>query len=160
MARAKQAVPEGYQTVTPILTLDDAKKAIAWYVKALGAEELSRSDGPDGKVMHAEIRVGTSKIMLHDAMMGNKSPKDLGGSPAGLWLFVDDCDAVFNRAVAAGAQVTMPIADQFWGDRCGNIKDPFGFGWAIATRKEDLTREEMDRRAADFFKQMASQPQK
>ena len=155
MAKAKKAIPEGYLTVTPILTLDECRKAIDWYKQAFGAEELACSLGPDGKVMHAEIRIGNARIMLHDAMMGAKGPKALGGSPAGLWVFVEDCDSLFNRAVTAGATVRMAMADQFWGDRCGTLTDPFGFGWSIATRKEDLTRPEMEQRQAEFFKQMA-----
>ena len=157
MAKAKKAVPEGFHTVTASLTLDECAAAIDWYKKALGAEELSRSPGPDGKLMHAEIRIGDSRVMLNDAVMGSKGPKALGGSPAALWIYVEDCDALFNRAVAAGGQVTMPVGDQFWGDRCGSIVDPFGYRWSFATHKEDLTREEMQRRQADFFKQLASQ---
>ena len=156
--KAKRAVPEGYHNVTPQLTLDHAAEAIDWYKKALGAEEISRSVGPDGKIMHAEIRIGDSRIMLNDALMGAKGPAAYGGSPASLWLFVEDCDALFNRAVGAGAKVGMPIADQFWGDRMGNVADPYGYTWSIATRKEDLTLEEMNRRAAEFFKQFAQQP--
>lgn len=156
MAKAKSPIPEGFQTVTPSLTLDDARKAMDWYQKALGAEVLSIADMPDGKVAHAEIRIGTSKIMLHDAMMGMKGPKEFGGSPAGLWLYVEDCDALFNRAVEAGvAEVGMPLADQFWGDRSGSFKDPFGYTWTIATHKEDLTPEEMEQRQNEFFAQMA-----
>jgi len=160
MAKAKKAVPEGYQTVTPMLTFDECRKAIDWYKQALGAEELSCSTGPDGKVMHAEIRIGDTRMMVHDAMMGNKGPKELGGSPAGLWVFVEDCDTLFKRAAAAGATVRMLMDDQFWGDRCGTLTDPFGYGWSIATRKEDLTRAEMDQRAAEFFKQMGAGPKK
>jgi PhnB protein len=157
MAKAKKAVPEGFHTVTPQLTLDNAAQAIDWYKKALGAEELSRAPGPDGKLMHAEIKIGDSKIMVNDAVMGNKGPKMLGGSPASLWLYVDDCDALFNRAVGAGAQVRMPVADQFWGDRCGTVADPHGYSWTIATHKEDLTREEIEKRQEEFFKQFAQQ---
>ena len=157
MAKAKKAVPDGFHTVTPQLTLDNAAEAIAWYKKALGAEELSRAPGPDGKLMHAEIKIGDSKIMLNDAVMGNKGPGMLGGSPAALWLYVEDCDAVFNRAVGAGAQVRMPLGDQFWGDRCGNVTDPHGYSWTIATHKEDLTREEIEQRQEEFFKQFAQQ---
>jgi PhnB protein len=155
MAKAKKSVPEGFHTVTPQLTIDNAAQAIDWYKKALGAEELSRAPGPDGKLMHAEIKIGDSKIMLNDAVMGNKGPKMLGGSPASLWLYVDDCDALFNRAVGAGAQIHMPIGDQFWGDRCGNVIDPHGYSWTIATHKEDLTREEIEKRQEEFFKQFA-----
>ena len=160
MAKAKKAVPEGFHTVTPQLTLDDAVAAIEWYKKALGAEELSRAAGPDGKIMHAELRIGDSRIMLNDAMMGGKGPKAIGGSPASLWIYVDDCDALFNRAVAAGAQVLGgpmgQMQDQFWGDRCGTFKDPEGYTWTIATRKEDLTREEMDQRQAEWMKSFAA----
>ena len=158
MANAKKAVPDGYHTITPQLTLDDAPRAIDWYKKALGAEELSRSIGPDGKIMHAELRIGDSRIMVNDAVMGGKGPKATGGSPASLWVYVEDCDAVFNRAVDAGAQVRMPMADQFWGDRFGAFVDPHGYAWSIATHKEDLTREEIERRQAEFFKQFAQQP--
>src|SRR5438105_15108240 len=105
MAKARKAVPEGHYTVTPQLTLDNAAQAIDWYKKGLGAEEVARAVGPDGKIMHAEIRVGNSLIMLNDAMMGAKGPKALGGSPISLWVYVEDCDALFNRAVAAGAEV-------------------------------------------------------
>ena len=105
--------------------------------------------------MHAELKIGDSRFMMNDVMMGAKGPKDFGGSPASLWLYVTDCDALFNRAVSAGAEVRMPLADQFWGDRGGAIADPAGYTWWISTRKEDLTREELNQRAADFFKQMA-----
>ena len=160
MSKAKHAVPEGHHTVTPQLTLDRAVEALEWYKKALGAEEISRAVGPDGKIMHAEIRIGDSRIMLNDAMGGGKGPKALGGSPASLWVYVEDCDAVFNRAVAAGAQVPDGpmgrVADQFWGDRCGMFTDPHGYRWTIATHKEDLTPQEMDQRAAEFFKSQAA----
>ena len=156
MARAKQAIPDGYHTVTPVLTFDDTRKAIDWYEKALGAKRGGVHEGPDGKVAHAEIRIGDSPIMLNDAMMGSKSPKTLGGSPASLWIYVEDCDALYNRALKAGAEVGgMPMGDQFWGDRCGQLKDPFGFTWTIATHKEDLTPEEMEQRQNEFFAQMA-----
>jgi PhnB protein len=157
MAKAKKAVPEGFHTVTPQLTFDNAAQAIEWYKQALGAQELSRAPGPDGKIMHAELRIGDSKIMLNDAVMGNKGPKMLGGSPASLWLYVEDCDTLFNRAVNAGGQVRMPMADQFWGDRCGSVSDPHGYSWTIATHKEDLTREEIEQRQEQFFKQFAQQ---
>jgi len=148
MAQAKKAVPDGHYTVTPVLTLDRAADAIDWYKKALGAEEVSRSLAPDGKIAHAEIRIGNSPIMLHDAMMGGKGPLELGGSPASLWIYIENCDALFNRAVAAGAQVTMPMGDQFWGDRCGMLTDPHGYSWSIATHKEDVSDDEIARRMA------------
>src|SRR5262245_40194616 len=154
MAKAKEAVPAGLHTVTPVLTFDDSTKAIDWYRRALGAEEISCSKGPDGQVMHADIRIGDSRIMLHDARMGQKSAAQTGGSPASLWLYVENCDALFNQAVAAGATVQMPLGDQFWGDRFGAINDPFGYSWAIATHKEDLTNEEMQQRQAEWMKTM------
>ena len=161
MAKARSPIPEGFHSVTPQLVFDEAAKAIDWYKKALGAEEKSRALGPDGKIMHAEIQIGDSRIMLNDAMGGGRSAKTIGGSPVGFWIYVQDCDALFNRAVAAGAQVAPgpmgQLQDQFWGDRTGTITDPFGYQWSIATRKEDLTREEMDRRAQEFFKQFAQQ---
>jgi PhnB protein len=162
MSKAKSAIPEGHHTVTPQLTLDNAVQAIEWYKKALGAEEMSRAVGPDGMIMHAEVRIGDSRIMLNDAMMGGKGPKAMGGSPASLWVYVENCDALFDRAVAAGAQVPPgpmgQVADQFWGDRCGTFTDPHGYRWTIATHKEDLTPQEMQQRQADWMKQFASQP--
>jgi PhnB protein len=155
MAKAAKAVPDGYYTITPQLTLDNAAQTIDWYKRALGADEVSRSVGPDGKIMHAELKIGNSRFMMNDVMMGGKGPQAFGGSPAALWLFVENSDALFNRAVGAGAKVQMPMADQFWGDRAGAVADPAGYTWWIATRKEDLTPAEMQQRAAEFFKQMA-----
>jgi PhnB protein len=161
MAKAKNAVPAGHYTVTPQLTLDNAAAAIDWYKKGLGAEEVSRATGPDGKIMHAEIRVGNSLIMLHDPMGGAKGPDAFGGSPASLWLYVDNCDELFNRAVKAGAKTSSgpmgQMADQFWGDRCGTITDPHGYVWTIATHKEDLTPQEMKQRQDEWMKQFAGQ---
>lgn len=159
MSKAKSPVPEGFHTVTPQLTLDNAAQAIEWYKSALGATENSRALGPDGKVMHADLTIGNSHVMLNDAMMGGKGPQALGGSPASLWLYVDDCDALFNRAVAAGGQVALgpmgALQDQFWGDRSGSFTDPHGYRWTIATHKEDLTPEEMDQRQAEWMKSFA-----
>ncbi len=159
MARAKSPIPEGFHTVTTQLTFDDnAAQAIDWYKRALGAEEVSRHTGPDGKIMHAEVRIGDSRILLNDAMGGGKGPKGVGGSPASLWVYVDNCDALFNRAVGAGAQVWGPmgqLSDQFWGDRSGTFNDPFGYRWTIATHKEDLTERELEQRSAEFKKQFA-----
>ena len=154
MAKAAKAVPSGYHTITPQLTLDNAAQTIDWYKRALGAEEVSRDVGPDGKIMHAELKIGDSRFMMHDAMMGGKGPRAFGGSPASLWLFVEDCDAVFNRATGAGGKVEKPMEDQFWGDRAGAVTDPAGYTWWIATRKEDLTEAELQQRAAEFFKHM------
>jgi uncharacterized glyoxalase superfamily protein PhnB len=155
MAKAANPVPKGYSTVTPVLTLEDTRKAIEWYKKVLNAEELSISAGPDGKVMHAAIRIGNSHLMLHDEMMGSKGPRTLGGSPVDLWLYVDDCDAVFKRAVDAGAVAKVPVSDQFWGDRWGVFTDPFGLEWSVATHKEDLTKEEIESRQNELFAGMA-----
>jgi PhnB protein len=160
MAKAKSPIPDGYHTVTPQLTLDNAAQAIDWYKKALSAEEVSRAVGPDGKIMHAEIRIGNSRIMVNDPMMGAKGPKALGGSPASLWVYVEDCDKLFNQAVSAGAKI-LPgmgqLQDQFWGDRSGSFSDPQGYQWTIATHKEDLTPQEMKQRQDEFMKQFATQ---
>jgi PhnB protein len=158
MAKAAKPVPEGYHTITPQLTLDNAAQTIEWYKKAFGATELSRSAGPDGKIMHAEIKIGDSRVMVNDTMQGYKGPRAIGGSPASLWVYVADADALFNRAVSAGAKVQMPLDNQFWGDRGGAVADPEGYTWWIATRKEDFTPAEMKQRAEEFFKQMANQP--
>ena len=156
MAKAAKPVPQGFHTITPHLVLDNAAQTIDWYKTALGAQEISRSVGPDGKIMHAELSFGDSRIMVNDPMMGVKGPQALGGSPASLWLYVENSDALFNRAVGAGAKVQVPLADQFWGDRGGAIADPNGYTWWIATRTEDLTQVEIQQRAAEFFKQMAA----
>ena len=162
MAKAKTAVPAGHHTVTPHLILDNAAQALDWYKKALGAEEVARAAGPDGKIMHAEIRLGNSLIMLNDAMGGAKGPKAFGGSPASLWVYVEDCDSLFKKAVSAGARVAPgpmgQMQDQFWGDRAGTFTDPEGYQWTIATRKEDLTPQEMKQRMDDFMKNFAAQP--
>jgi PhnB protein len=160
MARAKKPVPDEYHTITPSLTLDNAAQAIDWYTRALGAKEIERIAGPDGKIMHAELQIGSSRLMVNDPMMGYQGPLAMGGSPAAFYVYVEDCDAVFNRAVGEGAKV-LPgmgqLADQFWGDRSGSFTDPFGYRWTIATRKEDLTREEIDQRMAVWMKQFTEQ---
>ena len=155
MAKAAKPVPDGFHTITAQLTLENAAQTIDWYKKALGAEEVNRSVGPDGKIMHAELKIGDSRFMVNDVMPSSKGPKAYGGSPASLWLFVENSDALFNRAVGAGGKVQMPLADQFWGDRGGAIADPEGYTWWIATHKEDLTQAEIRQRAEEFFKQMA-----
>jgi PhnB protein len=156
---AKTAVPDGFSTVTAQLTLDNAPEAIDWYKKALGADEVARDLAPDGRILHAEVRIGNSRIMLNDAMMGGKGPHAMGGSPVSLWVYVEDCDALFNRAVAAGGQIAMggmgAMADQFWGDRCGTFVDPHGYKWTIASHKEDLTPEEMKARQDAWMEQFA-----
>jgi PhnB protein len=150
-------MPEGYSSVTPQLTLDDAAESIEWYKKGLGAKELGRSEGPDGKIVHAELQFGNARVIVNDVIPGHgKGPKGFGGSPAHLWLYVDDSDAVFNRAVNAGASVQVPIADQFWGDRAGALLDPAGYVWWIATHQEDLSRAEIERRGEEAFRQPAA----
>ena len=160
MAKAKNPIPPGFHTVTPQLTMENAAAALDWYQKALGAEETARAVGPDGKILHAEIRIGDSVIMLNDDMMGGgHTPKALGGSAASLWVYVPDCDALFKRAVAAGAKVwggaMGQMQDQFWGDRSGTFEDPEGYRWTIATRKEELTPQEMQQRQDEFMRRFA-----
>ena len=153
MAKAASPVPAGFHTLIPQLTLDNAADTIEWYKRALGAREVSRGLGPDGKIMHAEIVIGSSHFFVNDAMMGMRGPQAMGGSPASFWLYVEDSDALFNRAVAAGAKVQMPMDNQFWGDRAGSIADPGGYSWWIATRKEDLAPDELKRRAEKAMQQ-------
>jgi PhnB protein len=157
MTRAKSPIPNGYYSVTPQLTLDNAAEAIDWYKKALGAEEMGRMKDDEGRVMHAEIRIGNSRLMLNDVMTG-KGPKAFGGSPASFYVYVEDADSLFNRAIAAGGRVhgnMGALADQFWGDRSGTLLDPFGYQWTIATRKEDLTPQEMEQRRSAWMKTTA-----
>jgi len=143
-----KAIPDGYHSVTPYLIIEGASKAIDFYKDAFGAVELFRMAGPDGRVAHAEIKIGDSPIMLADEHleMDVRSPTALGNTPVGLMIYVEDCDAVYNQAVAAGAKVLKPLMDQFYGDRNGTVVDPFGHKWTIATHKEDVSPEEMDRR--------------
>jgi len=150
MTMTVKPIPEGYHSVTPYLIFSGASDAIAFYKKALGAEEVTRMDGPGGRIHHAEIRIGDSHIMLADEHpeIGAVSPKTIGGSPVSIHLYVEDVDAAVERAVAAGAKLVRPVADQFYGDRTGGVEDPFGYRWFIATHKEDLTMDEIRRRAA------------
>jgi uncharacterized glyoxalase superfamily protein PhnB len=162
MAKRAKAIPDGYHTVTPYLMVRGADRAIEFYKRAFGAEELMRMSGPDGKrIMHAEIKIGDSRIFLSEEFpeMGCRSPESLGGTASSLHLYVEDVDAAFKRAVAAGAQVKMPVADMFWGDRFGKLIDPFGHEWGMATHKEDPTPEEIRERANVFFAQMAKSQQ-
>lgn len=147
-------VPEGYHTITPYLIVDGASQAIDFYKKAFGATELYRLEGPDGKLGHAEIQIGNSRIMLADEhpQMGHKGPRALSGTPVSLLLYVDDCDAVFRKAVEAGGKVQMEMKDQFYGDRSGTLQDPFGHVWTVSTHVEDVPPEEVERRAAEMMK--------
>jgi PhnB protein len=154
-------VPAGFSTVTPHLNVRDCAQALDFYKKAFGAKETVRMPGPGGKILHAEIKIGDSHLFLADEMpeWGSKSPLMLGGTPTTICLYVEDCDALYNQALGAGATVSMPLADQFWGDRYGKLKDPFGHEWAIATHLEDLTPAEMKKRQEVAMAQMAQQPQ-
>lgn len=141
-----QPIPEGMHSVTPHLVCEGAAEAIEFYKKAFGATEGGRLPGPGGKIMHAQIRIGGSAVMLVDDFpeWGSHGPKALKGSPVTIHLYVPDVDAVFNQAVAAGATVKMPVADMFWGDRYGMLIDPFGHQWSIATHKRDVSPAEME----------------
>jgi len=157
MTKKVSRIPEGFHTITPGLVVRDAARAIDFYKRAFGAEELVRMPGPDGRgVMHAELRIGDSVLFVGDEApsMGSRSPQALGGTAVALHLYVEDVDKAFKRAIDAGAQVKMPVADMFWGDRYGKIADPFGHEWGLGTHKEDLTPAEMEKRAKAFFAQM------
>jgi PhnB protein len=155
-----KAIPEGYHSITPYLSMKDADKAIEFYKKAFGAKEIGRITMPGNKVGHAEIQIGDSRFMVAEEMpdWGNKGPKTLGGSPVGICLYVEDVDAVFKKAIEAGATVdnNMEVKDQFYGDRSGSLIDPFGHKWTIGTHIEDLSFEEMQKRSD---KMMAEQAQ-
>ena len=155
---ATQPVPEGYHTVTPYLAVEDAARAIEYYTRAFGAKEVVRMDAPGGKIGHAELEIGDSRIMLSDPFpqSSTRPPKDLGGTSFSVMMYVEDVDAAVKQAVDAGGTVSMEIADQFWGDRFGSITDPFGHVWGIATHVEDVPPEEMAERAKAAMAQMAS----
>jgi len=150
-------IPEGHHAVTPTLTVRGAANAIEFYKKAFGAQEINRFLGLDGKsIMHAEIKIGDSRIMLNDEIPQMKclSPQSLGGASSGIFLYVENADEVFNKAVSAGAKSQMPMMDAFWGDRFGSIIDPFGHVWSIATHKKDMTPDELKQAGEEFMKQM------
>jgi PhnB protein len=152
---AVKPVPDGYHTVTPYLIIKGAAKAIEFYKQAFGATELMRMPMPDGRVGHAEIRIGDSPVMMADEFpeMGARSPDALGGTPVSILLYVEDVDAMAPRAEAAGAKITRPLQDQFYGDRSCTLLDPFGHQWTISTHKEDVSPEEMKRRMESACKQ-------
>ena len=149
MAKAVKPIPEGYQAVTPYLSVAGAAQALDFYEKAFGAREIMRVESPGGKVGHAEIEIGGSRIMMADEFpdMGFRGPKSYGGSPVHIHLYVEDADRTVEQAVAAGAKVIRAVANQFYGDRSGSVEDPFGHVWHIATHMEDLTSEEIQQRA-------------
>ncbi len=152
------AIPDGCNTVNAYLVVKDPQKAISLYEKAFGGQAASCMTGPGGSIMHAEIRIGNSTIMLtqENPQWELKSPETLGGSPVSIHLYVEDCDSVFDRAVKAGFNPIFPVQDMFWGDRYGKVTDPFGFQWGIATHVEDVDEAEMTRRRDAWVAQMAN----
>jgi PhnB protein len=157
MASRVPPIPPGYHTITPYLVVQDAGKAIEFYKKAFGAVERARMPGPGGKIMHAEVKIGDSIVMLCDEMpdMLVFSPQTFKGTPVRMMVYTEDVDALFRRAVQAGATAQMPPQDMFWGDRFGKLKDPFGHEWNLATHKEDLAPDEIARRQEAFFASVA-----
>ena len=153
-----ESTPAGYHTVTPSLVVRDAARAIEFYARAFGAEERERMDGPDGKVMHAEIRIGDSIIMLGEEseQWGARSPLSTNGNPGSLHLYVADADAAFDRALRAGATVRYPLEDAFWGDRYGKVVDPFGHEWGIGQRVKEMSEEEVQKAGEEWMARQAS----
>jgi uncharacterized glyoxalase superfamily protein PhnB len=152
-------IPDDYHTITPFMTVRDAVRAIDFYKQAFGAKERGVMKGPDGKVMHAELLIGDSIVMLSDEFpeFGALSPQSTGGAGLGLHIYVEDVDSAFDRAVKAGATVEMPVGDMFWGDRYGKLRDPFGHKWSIATHTADLSVEEMKRGMDEAMAKMPAQ---
>ncbi len=152
-----KAVPEGYHTATPVLTVDNGLAALEFYVKAFAATKRGGVATFDGKVMHAEFQIGDSVFMLSDEFptMGNKSPKSMGGTTGAIWLYVPDIDATYRQAVGAGATSIAPPVDMFWGDRFASVRDPVGHVWSIASHREDVAPAEMERRSKEFYAQMS-----
>ena len=153
-----QPVPEGYHTITPYLAVENASEAIDFYQRAFGAKENVRMDGPGGAIMHAELQVGDSMIMLSDPFPQSSTtpPKQLGGTSVSIFAYVENIDDVYKQAIDAGASSLMEPDDMFWGDRFGSVQDPFGHSWTIATHIEDVEPEEMQRRSEEFMSQMAN----
>ena len=151
-------IPEGYRTLTPYLTFDNAAEAMDYYKDVFGAKERMRMEAPGGKIGHAELEIGDSLLMISDAFPNStqRPPSELGGTGAGVFMYVDNVDAIVEKAVAKGANVTMEVADQFWGDRFGSITDPYGHSWSIATHVEDVPPEEIAERAKAAMAAMGS----
>lgn len=151
-------IPEGYHSVTPYLVIKGASQAIEFYKRAFGATEVMRMASPDGKIGHAELAIGDSKIMLADEYpeMGHRSPQSIGGTGVSIMLYLDKVDEVFKRAIAAGAKELQPVKDQFYGDRSGTLQDPFGHVWTVSTHVEDVPPDEMRRRAEQYMQQAKS----
>lgn len=154
---AAKPIPEGYEGLMPYLAVDDAARAIEFYTQAFGAKERMRMPGPEGKIGHAELEIGGSVVMLADPFPQSscKPPKELGGTSVGVFMYVEDVDAAVQKAVDAGATVTMPPDDMFWGDRFGKVSDPFGHEWQLATHKEDVPPEQMAERVKEAMSGMA-----
>jgi PhnB protein len=155
MASTVKPIPEGYHAITPYLVCRNADRAIEFYKQAFSAAELFRMPGPGGKITHAELKIGDSMLFLSDDFSQAAPAPD--GRSISLFLYVEDADSVFNRAVAAGARVDMPLENMFWGDRYGKLTDPFGHQWAVATHKEDVAPEELQRRAQAYSAKAAGQ---
>lgn len=158
MSTPVKAIPDGYHAITPYLVLSNANEAISFYIRAFGAVERMRLEGPPGKVGHAELVIGDSVIMLADECPEAdwKSPETLGGTSIGIHMYVEDVDARIAQAIAAGASPLRPVKEQFYGDRSGSVKDPYGYIWHLATHVEDVSPEEIGRRAEAMIKAMAS----
>jgi PhnB protein len=156
MKAAQNHIPKGYHTVTPSLTVRNAAEAIEFYKKALGAEELMRMPNPDGTIGHVELKIGDSIVFLSDEFpnMGNKSPQTLGAATGGLYLYIEDVDEAFQRAIDAGGKVKMPVTDMFWGDRNGQFTDPYGHTWTLSTHTKDMTEQEIEKGVKEFQAQM------
>jgi PhnB protein len=154
---AVQPIPEGYESISPSLAVDNATEAIEFYKKAFGATEKLRMDGPGGTIAHAELEIGNSILMLSDPFPQSdvRPPKEIGGTTVNIFMYVDDVDAAVQQAVDAGATITMPVDNRFWGDRFGTITDPYGHSWGLATHVEDVSPEEMEKRGQEFMAQMA-----
>jgi len=159
MAKKVRAIPAGYHTITPAVVVGDARKAVEFYKKAFGAQQLMLVPGSDGKIMHAEVKIGDSIVMLSEEQEGTpcKSAAALGGSPVSFYVYVDDVDAAWKRAVDAGAKTKYPLTDMFWGDRTGCLEDPFGQGWTLAQRTKNLTPEEIKTGQEEFCAKMREQ---
>jgi PhnB protein len=154
---AVQPVPEGYHTITPYLAVDDASAAIDYYRRAFGAKERVRMSGPGDSIMHAELEIGDSLVMLSDPFpqASTRNPKELGGTSASIFVYVDNIDELYKQAIDAGASSLMEPDDMFWGDRFGSVQDPFGHSWTIATHIEDVAPEELEKRQKEWMEQMA-----
>jgi PhnB protein len=161
MAKHVKPIPEGYHSVTPYLTVDDGARAIDFYKKVFGATEIMRMNGPDGKIGHAEVRIGDSIVMLGapSANSGLRTPQSLNASTVSIFVYLEDVDSVFNRAVSSGAKEVQKPENMFWGDRYGRLTDPFGHSWSLATHIEDVTPEEMGRRTQEAAAKAAQRAQ-